>query len=163
MSDIESARRDYLKLRDQSSSVHLATLSHDTSPEASYAPCVWFGGNCYILLSELASHTRNLRNDPSIGLLLVEPESAAGNAFARKRVSLNGKVQVVARDHDSYQAVMGEFHRRFGEVMQLIAPLPDFHLFRIDVQSGKFIRGFGQAYELSGDAMEQLTHIDPAK
>jgi len=31
------------------------------------------------------------------------------------------------------------------------------------VQRGRFIRGFGQAYELAGDGLEQLIRIDPAK
>jgi hypothetical protein len=59
--------------------------------------------------------------------------------------------------------VIQEFHQRFGEVMKLIEPLPDFHLFRIKVESGRFIRGFGQAYELAGDRLDQIIQIDPSK
>jgi hypothetical protein len=163
LSDSESARRDYLALREQSTSVQLATLTRNAAPEASYAPCVWFEGDCFIFLSELASHTRNLLNDPSISLLLIEAENAAGNAFARKRISLFGSAQAVARAHDTYKMVIREFYQRFGEVMKLIEPLPDFHLFRIKVESGRFIRGFGQAYELAGDRLDQLVQIDPSK
>jgi putative heme iron utilization protein len=47
--------------------------------------------------------------------------------------------------------------------MKLIEPLADFHLFRIVVQRGRFIRGFGQAYELAGDTLEQLIPVDPGK
>jgi len=163
LSDIDSARQDFLALRDQVNSAQLATLGCDATPEASYAPCVWFEGDCFVFLSELASHTQNLKLNPSISLLLIEAEDAAGNAFARKRISLFGSSKIVARTDEAYRVVIEEFYQRFGEVMKLIAPLPDFHLFRIIVQRGRFIRGFGQAYELAGDRLEQLVRIDPGK
>jgi heme oxygenase (biliverdin-IX-beta and delta-forming) len=163
LSDTDSAHRDYLALRDQVNSAQLATLTRDANPEASYAPCVWFEGDCFVFLSELASHTQNLKFEPSISLLLIEAETAAGNAFARKRISLFGRAQIVARADDIYKTVINDFYHRFGEVMKLIEPLPDFHLFRIRVQRGRFIRGFGQAYELAGDRLEQLIRIDPGK
>jgi putative heme iron utilization protein len=163
LSDTDSVRQDYLALRNQVNSAQLATLSRDATPEASYAPCVWFEGDCFVFLSELARHTQNLKLDPSISLLLIEAETATGNAFARKRISLFGSAQIVARADDTYKTVIGDFYHRFGDVMKLIEPLPDFHLFRIVVQRGRFIRGFGQAYELAGDRLEQLIRIDPAK
>ncbi len=96
MSDTDSVRQDYLALRNQVNSAQLATLSRDATPEASYAPCVWFEGDCFVFLSELASHTQNLKLDPSISLLLIEAETAASNnlratekadPFARERVA----------------------------------------------------------------------------
>ena len=163
MSDIDSARQDFLALRDQVNSAQLATLGCDATPEASYAPCVWRDGHCFVFLSELASHTQNIKLNPSISLMLIEAETAAGNAFARKRISLFGSAGIVARSDDIYKTVINDFYRRFGDVMKLIEPLADFHLFRIIVQRGRFIRGFGQAYELAGDRLEQLNHIDPGK
>ena len=163
MSDTDSARQDYLALRDRVNSAQLATLGCDATPEASYAPCVWRDGHCFVFLSELASHTQNIKLNPSISLMLIEAETAAGNAFARKRISLLGSAGIVARSDDIYKTVINDFYRRFGDVMKLIEPLADFHLFRIIVQRGRFIRGFGQAYELAGDRLEQLNHIDPGK
>ena len=163
MSNTDNARQDYLALRDQASSAQLATLGRDASPEASYAPCVWYDGHCFVFLSELASHTQNLKLNPAISLLLIEAETAAGNAFARKRISFFGDASIVARTDDNYQTVIDEFYRRFGDVMQLIEPLADFHLFRIAIQRGRFIRGFGQTYELVGDTFEQLNLVDPGK
>lgn len=163
MSDTDSARQDYLALRDRVNSAQLATLGCDATPEASYAPCVWRDGHCFVFLSELASHTQNIKLNPSISLLLIEAEAAAGNAFARKRISLFGSAEIVARTDDTYKTVINDFYHSFGDVMKLIEPLADFHLFRIIVQRGRFIRGFGQAYELTGDRLEQLIHINPAK
>jgi putative heme iron utilization protein len=163
LSNKDSVLIDYLALRDQVDSAQLATLTHDAIPEASYAPCVWFEGDCFVFLSELASHTQNLKCNSSVSLLLIEAESAAGNAFARKRISLFGSAQIVARTDDVYTTVIKTFYQRFGEVMNLLESLPVFHLFRIIVQRGRFIRGFGQAYDLAGDRLEQLIRIDPGK
>jgi len=163
VNDTDSAYQDYLALRDQANSALLATLGCDANPEASYAPCIWREGDCFVFLSELASHTQNLKLNPSISLLLIEAETAAANAFARKRISLFGSAGIVARTDDTYKTVINDFYHRFGDVMKLIEPLADFHLFRIIVQRGRFIRGFGQAYALAGDRFEQLIHIDPAK
>jgi hypothetical protein len=56
---------------------------------------------------------------------------------------------------------LAEFHHRFGKVMAMIEPLADFHLFRLQLQTGRFVRGFGQAYDLSGEHLQDLQHIGP--
>jgi len=61
----------------------LATVTQGQNPAASYAPLVWLDGHCYLFLSELALHTRNLKRCSSISLVLIEAEEAAANPFAR--------------------------------------------------------------------------------
>jgi putative heme iron utilization protein len=56
---------------------------------------------------------------------------------------------------------MTEFKNQFGNFIDVIEPLQDFHLFQINPQSGRFIRGFGQAYELTGPGLNEIKHIDP--
>jgi putative heme iron utilization protein len=158
--DSSSARRDFLALRDQASSALLATLSADGYPSASYAPLAWLDNRCYLFLSELASHTRNLRHCPSLSLLLIEAEAQAANPFARQRITLQGDARVIAREMPEFERVLTEFHRRFGKIMAIIEPLPDFHLFRLELRAGRFVRGFGQAYELRGERLDELIHID---
>lgn len=163
MNDLVSAQREFLALRDQSSSAMLATVTQGQNPAASYAPLVWLDGHCYLFLSELALHTRNLKRCSSISLVLIEAEGEAANPFSRRRISLDGSVLVVARDDSLFDRVLAEFHRRFGKVMTIIEPLPDFSLFRVCLQAGRFVRGFGQAYDLSGEDLDELVHIDLGK
>lgn len=161
MNDTDNALREYLDLRDSILSVQLATLGDEQTPESSYAPFVWYDGNIFLFLSELARHTQNLRRDSAIGLMLIEDEANARNPFSRRRIYLQGTAHSVLRDHESFTPVLAEFSRRFGAVMEVIEPLPDFHLFRVNVYQGRFILGFGQAYRLSGDDLDHLEHIDP--
>lgn len=163
MTNSNDVREDYLALRESATSVQLATLASNNNPEASYAPCVWFEGDCYLFLSGLSSHSANLERNSRISLLLIEEATNAPNAFARKRASLHGTAQVIKRDDAAFANVMQVFHQQFGKVMQVIEPLPDFRLFRVDATSGSFIRGFGQAYELGGSRVDQLVPVDPRK
>ncbi len=161
MDSPDDALRDYLALRNQINSAQLATLGAGQRPEASYAPLVWHQGACYLYLSELASHTQNLQRNPALGLLLVENGADQRNPFARRRISLEGRDSVIPRDSELFSRVLTEFRQRFGKVMQMIEPLPDFHLFRVDITAGRFIRGFAQAYELGGERLDELIHVDP--
>ena len=163
MDDLDGVRQEYLVLREQCHGALLATLEGDQIPSASYAPLVWLDGQSYLFLSDLAGHTRNLRSCPSIGLMLIEAEGSSANAFARRRITLQGEACMVEREAPLFAPVLTEFHRRFGQVMKLLESLPDFHLFHLQLQRGRYIRGFGQAYELSGEGLTQLAHIDPAK
>lgn len=160
MSDLEDARQAYLELRDGTRSVQLATLTPASLPEASYAPCVWYRNDCYLFLSALSSHSANLLHNSAIGLLLLEQPGGA-NPFARQRASLHGDARPVGRDQPLFAEVMQEFHRCFGKVMQMLEPLPDFRLFRVELHGGSFVRGFGQAYRLSGDDLDRLDPVDP--
>jgi putative heme iron utilization protein len=43
--------------------------------------------------------------------------------------------------------------------MDVLRGLKDFHLFRLALQSGNYVAGFGKAYELCGDGLDELRHI----
>ena len=161
MSELETARQNYLRLRDVVETAQIASQGGNSEPQASYAPFVWLDDCLFLFISELAQHTHNLRRNPAVGLMLIEDESAARNPFARKRIYLQGRAETVSRQDPLYSRVLDEFGRRFGSVMEVIAPLPDFHLFRIKPLSGQFIQGFGQAYRLRGEQLDTLEHIDP--
>lgn len=163
MTELDDAYADFQALLGAAEGAHLATLGESGDPEASYAPCVWLDGDCYLFLSALSGHTNNLMRDARISLMLLEDAGAAPNPFARKRASLRGKAETVAREEQLCAAVLADFRRRFGEIMQLLESLPDFTLFRIRLESGSFVRGFGQAYRLEGPKLERLRHLDPRK
>ena len=161
MSEMDQAQAAYRQLLESGDGAHLATLDADGRPHASYAPCAWYAGDCHLFLSQLSRHCGNLQRNPAIGLMLLEEAGQAANAFARQRVALQGRVEQVSRDDAIFGKVMEMFHRRFGEIMQVLEALPDFHLFRVVAESGSYVRGFGQAYSLEGDGLERLRHIDP--
>jgi putative heme iron utilization protein len=163
LDELDHAQREFVALRESSRAALLATIADARMPCASYAPLVWVDDCCYLYLSDLASHTRNLKRCPAISFLLMENEDGIANAFARRRITFAAIAVIVEREDPLFARVLAEFRQRFGKVMDMIEPLPDFHLFRLQLQSGRFVRGFGQAYELSGDQLNDLTHIGPGK
>ena len=158
-----AVRKEYTALRDNQLSLQLATIDEHGLPEASYAPFVWFEGACYLFISQLARHTQNLSKNPSIGLLIIEDESNTRNQFARRRIILQGQAKVIGRDSQLFQTVMQLFRDRFGDFIDIIEPLQDFQLFEIIPGSGRFIRGFAQAFQLSGEGLNEITHLTPDK
>jgi putative heme iron utilization protein len=163
MSGLDEAYQEFLELLQEAAGAHLATLDPEGCAEASYAPCVWHERDCYLFLSRLSRHCGNLQRNPRLGLMLLEDAGSAPNAFARRRIGLQGRAEVIARDDALFATGLGLFHRRFGEIMQVLESLPDFYLFRIEVESGSFVRGFGQAYALDGEQLDRLRHVDPRR
>ena len=158
--DHEKIQQEFQTLRESLKTVQLATTDTSDIPEASYAPYVWIGSACFLYLSALARHTTNLLTNPGIGLLFIEAEEKTRNLFARRRIILRGEVEIIARESPQFAIVMTEFKSRFGNFIDVIEPLQDFHLFQITPQSGRYVRGFAQAYELTGPGLNVITHID---
>ena len=157
----EEVQAEYLALRDSLKTVHIATQSTDGFPESSYAPYLWFEQSCYLYLSDLAKHTINLKLNPNIGLLFIESEESSRNLFARRRIILQGEVINIDRKNQLFPQIMSRFRQRFGDFMDVIEPLQDFHLFQVNPKSGRFIRGFAQAFELCGEGLSEVRHVNP--
>jgi putative heme iron utilization protein len=123
------------KFRAGFESLNLASVSDAGVPEASAAPMVLGqDGVFYIYISALARHTGNLESNPQAGVLLIEPVEAASNPFARQRLSYQCEAEAV-----------------------------DFQLFRLTPIRGAYVRGFGQAWRLSGPGLRDLEPMNAAR
>jgi putative heme iron utilization protein len=157
--NLESIQIEFHELLANLKTVHLATIDNNNQPEASYTPYVEFESAYYLFISNLAKHTINLQKNASISLLFIEDEANCRNQYSRKRAILQGKGAIIQRDSDHYQLVIAQFRDRFGSFIDVIEPLKDFNLFKINAHKGRYIRGFAQAFELTGDGLNQIKHI----
>ncbi|MCO6411725.1 MAG: pyridoxamine 5'-phosphate oxidase family protein [Thiogranum sp.] len=162
---ISRVRADMRRFRASVDNLLLATVSPDGVPEASAAPAIaGDSGEFYIYISRLARHTANLEAHPQAGVLLIEPVDAAANAFARQRLSYQCKATLVPRDTVTFNLTMQRFTERFGDIVATLRNLPDFQLVRLTPVSGTYVRGFGQAWRLTGPGLHEIEHIgSPAK
>lgn len=152
------------QLLDQVQTLQIASLNTDGEPAISSAPFVRdVQGNFYIFVSQLAAHTQALLNHRYVEVLLLEDEQEARQIFARKRLSYRCVATAIAAAEPSYTQQLQRMQERFGEVITLLAKLPDFVLFRLQPQSGRFVMGFGQAFSLIGENLTQLQAIQPKK
>lgn len=140
--------------------IQISSITPDGLPNISYAPYVrGEDGVYYIFISQLASHTEDLLANPTVAILLTEDENNTRQVFARTRVIYHCRVEAVHSEGLIYEPLLSQFSEKFGNVFGVLRELPDFILFRLIPESGRFIKGFGQAYELKGKKLQDLKHI----
>ena len=157
-SEIEAA---YLQFPERVQSLMLSTLTAEGQPQASYAPFVTGSDRAfYIFVSGLSSHTQNLKAIARAGILLIEDEAQASQIFARQRLMYDCTVELIERHNPEWTTWADRFSARFGNLIQMLRQLPDFQIFRLMPQSGRFVVGFGAAYEIDPSNFSRLIPIE---
>jgi len=131
--------------------VLMATCSQDAEPEISYSPYVIVDRQLHVLLSDLALHTANLKSNPRASLLFIESEQDALKLHARKRVTYSATVTQIERGSDRWQSVIKVMQEQFGDIIPVLEPLPDFHLFAMQADAAVLVRGFADAHTVACD------------
>lgn len=135
----------------------LGTLDEKGLPFGSYAPFVHYEHKFYIFISNVAQHARNLQRTGKTSLLFVEDESKTEQIFARKRISLQCSSEMIAREDAKFQEVMNVFKTKFSEDMvSMLMGMQDFNLYELSTDYGEATFGFGEAYNIGGEYMEDL-------
>jgi len=153
----EELQEQYLALLNQCQSLQISSLNGE-QPESSYAPFIMRDARLFIFVSELATHTLNMLHHPYAGVMLLEPRTPK-NLFTRKRITFNCRVEDIAREDAHYDELLGQMEQELGSTVGLLKTLSDFHLLCLVPLQGRFITGFGKAYEISPDN-HTLHHID---
>jgi len=153
-----SVSKQALEFLTSRKSLCLSTVSKEGELETSVTPFVFYEGRFYIFVSELARHTQNLLHAidsnsaqklPISGLLIAD-EAETEQIFARERMSFKLKVVEIEQDSKQFTAVLSVFEQQFGEVVEVLQGLPDFHLFELTSTEGGYVCGFGQAFAFEG-------------
>jgi putative heme iron utilization protein len=160
MSQLEKAQAEYASFPQEFQSVIISTISSEGIPNSSYAPFVMDDArNIYIYISDLATHTQNIYVNPSVSVLFIDDEAKSNNIFARRRLSFDCTATLIKRDTDTWNKIVDQFQERFGEMIEIFRGLGDFRIFKLTPSAGRFVIGFGTAYKITGDNLNQLTHI----
>ncbi|TVT55275.1 MAG: HugZ family protein [Sedimenticola thiotaurini] len=127
----------------------LSTVNQHQQPEISYAPFVQDEqGVFYIFVSELASHTANLLQSGRTSIMIVRDEVQSRNLFARERVSYQCSASDIPLSDPVSEIPLTQLQERFGETIKLLRTLADFHLIALTPETGRYVAGFGKAYDL---------------
>lgn len=146
----------------------LATL-HRGEPAVSMVPFVLLPpcGSAVVHVSRLATHTKDMLEQPAVALLFVaeaqvaetqarEPPQPGGqpgdahNPLARPRLSLKGRALPCPPESPRYAAARAAYLERLPEARELFE-FPDFALFAIEPVSARFVAGFGRAHSLTAE------------
>ena len=160
MSQLENIQADYEKFTEQFKSVIISTVSAQAIPNASYAPFVMDDSkNIYIYVSGLSTHTKNIYANPHVNVLFIEDETKSDLIFARRRLSFDCTASLIERETDKWNQIVEQFQGRFRQIIEVLRGLSDFRIFQLTPSEGRFVVGFGGAYHISGDNLNQLVQI----
>lgn len=142
---VASARR-VLRL---ASTGALATLAADGAPFSSLVTVATTPeGEPILLISDIAVHTRNVKRDPRVSLLMVAPGGEDGDPLAGARLTVSG---TIAADTDANHK--RRFLARHPESTGH-AKFKDFNFYRVAVSAAHLVAGFGRIYSLTpGDLL----------
>lgn len=159
---MESRLNDDIRLFiSQCQTLCLATASEDGELCSSYAPFSYDDKGFYILVTDIAQHGKNLKNSESAAVLIVEDEVKSQQIFARVRVTYSVKVSAVVPNSSEWRQAINDLSFRHGEMIKSLSELSDFTLYSLKPTSGRFVKGFAKAYELSGEGLfkNKIEHL----
>ena len=145
----EQHLQNYHQLIQQQKTLLLATVSEQGEPECSYAPYVRDQlGVFYIYVSDLAVHTKNMMHNQKVSILFIKPEIETQNLFARERAVFNCTIREIQKTDECFNQQLQQLKQQFGETVDLLRSLSDFHLLALTPVDGKYVAGFGQVQHL---------------
>jgi heme oxygenase (biliverdin-IX-beta and delta-forming) len=128
----------------------LSTHSIDVEgyPFGSIAPYTLnYDGEPAILISEIAQHTRNIKQNNKVSLTVFDP--LADDPQSGSRLTWIGDAEPVA----SSDSETSDRYLRYFPSAKSYFVAHDFSLYRIRLRRARFIGGFGQIFWIEPDAM----------
>jgi putative heme iron utilization protein len=112
----------------------------------------------YIHVSRLGKHTTDMEANPRVALLIAETDDRRPDAQTLARVSLHAMAEILPRNEPDYARVKQNYLARFPEAEQLFS-LGDFNLWKITPKGGRFVAGFGRAFNLVPEALRKVSAL----
>ncbi len=134
----------------------LGSIGKNGYPFSSYAPFYYDGEVVYIFISDIATHAKNMQTTPKASAFFIEDESITENMFRRKRISLQCDVQTISREDSVFESIMEAFIAKQGQTLTMLMGMQDFNLYKLTPIYGEATFGFGEAYHVGGEKMNQL-------
>jgi putative heme iron utilization protein len=159
MSEIK-LQENYDHFCDNLQSVMLATSDEHGVPYISYSPFYRDENkHIYILISDIVKHTQNIRKRCQVSVMFIEDEASTKQIYARSRLTYECKTEELPIPSPEWDQICKKLEERFGNLIQTLVDLSDFHIFKLVPYSGRFVIGFGKAYEIKGDNLNKLEHL----
>lgn len=135
----------------------LGTLDKNHHPFSSYAPYIYDTNRFYVYISDIATHAKNIKQNPNVSLFFVEDEGKTSNLFARKRISLQCESTKIERENKRFETVLDLFAHKFdAKMVETLKNMTDFNLYEFKTTYGEATFGFGKAYFIGGENMNEL-------
>lgn len=154
--DIEEIKGQYESFLASKKTMVLAMNDEEGNPFSSTAPFVQWEGKFYIYISKIAEHFSNLMNATVADVLFVADEAMTPNHFATERARWQCKPTLLGKEGTpELNAKFDEVHS--AKMMNVLRTL-DFEFFELQPLKGRYVVGFGKAFDLNY-AEDSFTHV----
>ena len=126
--------------------VILSTINKDGRVETSYSPYFFDGNDYYVLISDLAPHSQNMKTNPDISFIIIDDESKTKNIYARRRLTSQALAEIVDKKSPLFAEIIDQLAKRVSKMVYMLCEMNDFNLFKITPTSGRIVIGFGKTY-----------------
>lgn len=161
--DSQKVKADLEEFMQGFRSICLASLHKDNSVVCSYAPLIQDNGNYYIYISEVSEHFSSISQNPkNIEVMFLQDQNEAPSSILRKRVRFKAEATFMERGaefdriYDIFEA-QNDHNASFKTIRKML----DFHLIQLHFKEGRFVKGFGQAYDIKNGEILPLTESNP--
>lgn len=154
--DMEATKQRYLDFVESRKTLVISSLDEYAIPFISYAPYVKKDGKFYIYISKISDHYRYVEANDRIHVMLIADESESQNVFARERARWSCSTKNLG--NAGHEDIFALFNETFNaKLMEMLRGL-DFSLFELSPLSGRYVVGFGQAFDvdLPGDVFNHV-------
>jgi hypothetical protein len=132
----------------------------DGDPEASLLPYAVRSdyGAVYVQASGLARHSRGLQPGARAGVLIHEDDAPDADPLQTRRMTVQATVTVLDRESDAFAAARELFVARFPGA-EVTLSLGDFNLYELQLGRGRYIAGFGQAFNIGPETFKEVAEL----
>ncbi|MFJ7974197.1 pyridoxamine 5'-phosphate oxidase family protein [Peribacillus sp. JNUCC 23] len=154
--DLEKNKEKYLQFVESRKNLILSLIDDEGKPFSSYAPFVKKDGKLYIYISRIAEHYDLMEKNEFVDALLIADESSTPNKFATERVRWTCTSNNLGNEGN--EDIFELFNTNHGEKMLNLLRGLDFSIFELTPLQGRYVVGFGMAFNLDIDA-NVFTHV----
>ncbi|MCX8662470.1 HugZ family protein [Gilliamella sp. B2911] len=124
----------------------LSTMTKNGEVDTSYSPYFFDGKDYYVLISDLAPHSQNMKDNANLSFLIMDDECNTKNIYARRRLSFRATTSIVERESELFDNIIDQLAKRVSKMVYMLAEMKDFNLFKITPTVGRLVLGFGKTY-----------------
>lgn len=140
------------------SSVIIASVDSKNNAISSYAPVIFDDNDIYIFISEVSEHYHSIKANPDkVEIMFIEDESKAKSVFVRIRLRYKVNAEILNRDQDFDRLFKLLKKQNPKTHVDMFYGVKDFHFVKLEVKKGRFVKGFGAAYEI--DANQNINAV----
>lgn len=134
----------------------LGTL-HRNEPAVSMVPYALLAAEprFVIHVSGLATHTKDMLENPAVSLLVMDAVEAADSPLALPRASIQGLARPCLPESTDYAAAKAAYLARLPDAADLFT-FADFSLFLIEPRMVRYVAGFGKAMSVTATQLAQM-------